>query len=256
MIAGRLRQRFAEQDWFSVAIEIAIVVVGVFLGLQANNWNEDRLERGRAHHARQQLIADLKNNEHESADAIAYYTQVRRHAQAALAAWRGPATTLGEQFLIDASQASQNYTVVGMRFGYEALSSAGELDLLGDLGVRAGNYYSLLTNVIGQVSNYPAYRERLRRLLPNDVEQAIRAGCGDVDTTEADGFLFSRMPTRCTARLTPDAVQRGVASVRTAPDLDLDLNRQIGFLDGTRKMLAANRERARTLRVAIERADR
>ena len=40
-IAGQLR----EQNWFALAAELVIVVVGVFLGLQAANWNEERLDR-------------------------------------------------------------------------------------------------------------------------------------------------------------------------------------------------------------------
>lgn len=40
-IAVQLR----EQNWFALAAELVIVVVGVFLGLQAANWNEERQER-------------------------------------------------------------------------------------------------------------------------------------------------------------------------------------------------------------------
>jgi hypothetical protein len=42
VIFQRLAKSLREQDWFVVLIEILIVVVGLFLGLQANNWNEDR----------------------------------------------------------------------------------------------------------------------------------------------------------------------------------------------------------------------
>ena len=34
-----------EQNWFALAAEFVIVVLGVFLGLQAANWNEERQER-------------------------------------------------------------------------------------------------------------------------------------------------------------------------------------------------------------------
>jgi hypothetical protein len=40
MILRRLSDAFRKQDWFTVAVEILIVVLGVFLGLQVNNWNE------------------------------------------------------------------------------------------------------------------------------------------------------------------------------------------------------------------------
>ncbi|MEQ9315076.1 MAG: hypothetical protein RLN72_04435 [Henriciella sp.] len=40
MILQRLATSIRKQDWFTVLIETLIVVLGVFLGLQVNNWNE------------------------------------------------------------------------------------------------------------------------------------------------------------------------------------------------------------------------
>ncbi|MCA8900453.1 MAG: hypothetical protein KDA53_04325 [Hyphomonas sp.] len=45
MILQRLTASLRKQDWFTVLIETLIVVLGVFLGLQANNWNEARKDR-------------------------------------------------------------------------------------------------------------------------------------------------------------------------------------------------------------------
>ncbi len=42
MILRRLADAFRRQDWFTVAVETLIVVFGVFIGLQVNNWNEAR----------------------------------------------------------------------------------------------------------------------------------------------------------------------------------------------------------------------
>jgi uncharacterized membrane protein len=43
MILHRLTKSILEQNWLTVAVEIIIVVLGVFLGLQVNNWNEWRI---------------------------------------------------------------------------------------------------------------------------------------------------------------------------------------------------------------------
>jgi len=45
MILRRMLDRIREQDWAAVAIEIGLVVVGVFLGLQVSNWSDARKER-------------------------------------------------------------------------------------------------------------------------------------------------------------------------------------------------------------------
>ena len=38
----RIREHVAHHNWFAVAIDLAIVVIGVFLGTQASNWNQTR----------------------------------------------------------------------------------------------------------------------------------------------------------------------------------------------------------------------
>ena len=44
MILQRFSKALRQQDWFTVVIETLIVVFGVFIGLQVNNWNNTRLD--------------------------------------------------------------------------------------------------------------------------------------------------------------------------------------------------------------------
>jgi hypothetical protein len=45
MILRRISENVRSQNWFTVAVEFVIVVVGVFMGLQVQDWNEARKER-------------------------------------------------------------------------------------------------------------------------------------------------------------------------------------------------------------------
>lgn len=45
MILERLASAFCHQNWAQIITEILIVVIGIFLGLQVTEWNEDREER-------------------------------------------------------------------------------------------------------------------------------------------------------------------------------------------------------------------
>lgn len=45
MILRRLSTAFRKQDWFTVAVETLIVVFGVFIGLQVQNWTSERGRR-------------------------------------------------------------------------------------------------------------------------------------------------------------------------------------------------------------------
>src|SRR5210317_1333716 len=45
MILRRILENVSSQNWFAVAVEFIIVVVGVFMGLQVQDWNEARKAR-------------------------------------------------------------------------------------------------------------------------------------------------------------------------------------------------------------------
>ena len=44
MIMRRLAANLREQNWTAIAIEFVLLVLGVFLGIQVANWNEQRRE--------------------------------------------------------------------------------------------------------------------------------------------------------------------------------------------------------------------
>ena len=44
MILKRIAKGIKDQDWFVVTIEIVIVVIGIFLGMQVTDWNERQQE--------------------------------------------------------------------------------------------------------------------------------------------------------------------------------------------------------------------
>jgi len=45
MIISNLGKALSEQKWTSVILEVLIVVLGIFIGLQVDGWNEDRKDR-------------------------------------------------------------------------------------------------------------------------------------------------------------------------------------------------------------------
>ena len=65
MIFRRLAQHLKEQSWTAIAIEFVLLIVGVFLGIQVANWNEER-------HLEASRRAALARLHSESEAAIAY----------------------------------------------------------------------------------------------------------------------------------------------------------------------------------------
>ena len=62
MILRRLAEGIRGQNWFTVALEILIVVVGIFIGLQADDWNRARIDRGLETRYLERLHADLQTD--------------------------------------------------------------------------------------------------------------------------------------------------------------------------------------------------
>lgn len=72
MILQRLATSIRKQDWFTVAVETLIVVFGVFIGLQVNNWNEARSESERIANQLASFRTELVLARDDFAEAQAY----------------------------------------------------------------------------------------------------------------------------------------------------------------------------------------
>ena len=257
MVIRRIREHVAELNWVAIAVDLAIVVVGVFLGTQANNWNQARIERAAAAEYRDQIIDDLKDNETDLASRGAYYGAVRAHAIAALAALDSPATPRGEPFLIDAYQASQVWLRPLVRTGYDEMTGAGLTHGIGDRETRSRltTYYTQIRQFDITALNLTPYRERVRRALPYAIQLAIREKCGERVTTLPSGAQIATLPGHCAPRLDDATIGPAVSRLQAA-DLVEDLTRHIADLD--QKLAGFDRfgQAAHNIRLFLEAQDR
>ncbi len=60
MILHRFIRHMKGQHWTAVCLDLVIVVLGVFIGLQAQDWNAARFARADAHEYRQGLVTDMQ----------------------------------------------------------------------------------------------------------------------------------------------------------------------------------------------------
>lgn len=72
MIFRRIATHLGKQEWTAIAIDFVIVVLGVFLGLQASNWNEAAADRRAEAVYLSQLRGDLQRIEGAVRDQIAF----------------------------------------------------------------------------------------------------------------------------------------------------------------------------------------
>ncbi len=60
MILRRFMQHIKEQNWFAVGLDVIVVIVGIFLGMQVTEWNESRQNRIEEKVILQRLQHDLR----------------------------------------------------------------------------------------------------------------------------------------------------------------------------------------------------
>ena len=259
MILRRVREHVGSHNWFAVAVDFVIVVIGVFVGIQASNWNQARAERQQAREYRSMLLNDLDANLENLATRKHYYTWVRNEALAMLADLQRPAGGLDQQFLVHAYQATQILPWALKRNTYDEIVSTGAIGGLGDplLRDKISNYY-VTSDVTGaNISVVPPYREIVRRVMPYAAQQAIRAHCNEQIVPNSHGSNDMILPEGpCELALDQATVRRSVAQVRDWPGLELDLNRQIVDLDQKLLSVDAISGRARALKAALKDADR
>jgi len=71
MLLRRVADQLKDQNWTAIVLDLAIVVLGVFIGIQVSNWNTGRLERIRAREVIAALASDLSDIESTTEKQIA-----------------------------------------------------------------------------------------------------------------------------------------------------------------------------------------
>lgn len=179
MILRRVIEHVRKQAWTAIAIDFFIVVIGVFVGLQVNNWNAARADHARAANYLERHSSDLSADLATFEDRMQFWNNVSEYGALSLAyAETGAAGgKLQWELLLAFFQASQVAEFYTTDATYQELKSAGELGLIADTNLREAlaNYYSLGVNPA--LTERPAYREHVRGVIPLDIQNYIWTNC-------------------------------------------------------------------------------
>lgn len=222
MILRRLSTNLKDQNWTAIAVEFVMVVLGVFLGIAAANWNEERLEKRETDRLLSQLDEELTQFVGYIGSVEAYYRSAGGYGDRAAAAWAEPGTMSDSDFVIAAYQASQVTGVANNAEVWGAIFGAENLRDIDDPVVRQ-NLAAVMTFDFGLTdlaSVATRYRQDVRKAIPDALQREIRARCGD--RALPNGVLI--LPPRCDLEL-PAAQSAPVAArLRAQPELVSELH--------------------------------
>jgi len=187
MLLRTLATRLREHDWIAFGIEMIIVVAGVFLGLQASNWNEQRKESARGMEYLQRLQGELLEDSRGLRDISEFWSEVAAYGSAALAYAEDGELEQGSAWktVLAYYQASQVWPYRKPDITFQEIRSNGDLLLIRDpeLRARIARHYSAgagsqIVEVLGLI---PRYREHVRGLTPWKIQQYIWTRCYRTD---------------------------------------------------------------------------
>lgn len=182
MILRRLSQLLKEQNWTAITIEFVLLIVGVFLGIQVANWNENRITENQAKLFSERLRSDLHVEAWGYEFQIQYYSEVLKNAEETLAILEGEVNTSHEQLLISAYRATQYNLQTRRRSSYDEMTSTGKISLITDPVLRDAASIIYTNPVLDNFKNEALgsrYREEFRMHVPLKVQNALGENCGD-----------------------------------------------------------------------------
>ena len=226
MILRRLTENLRAQNWTAITIEFAIVVIGVFVGTQVSNWNQARLERQATSRMLEQLRPEIQNQFEFFDSARVYYRTTRPFALTALAGWAGDPKVDDNRFVIAAYQASQIYGIGinaqnwTLTFGGNQMRDIDDPMLRRNLAVvLTADYEPVGFNAVAT-----PYREHVRQLIPDAVQDRIRDVCGDRNITRPGSQYLVVLPPTCPLKLDQAQAAKIAKVLRAHPELVPELN--------------------------------
>lgn len=223
MLLRRVIQHVKKQEWTAIWIDLVIVVVGVFIGIQVSNWNAERETKQKSVIFTERLKADLRGEAWGYEYLILYNKDILANAERVLSMLDGEAEMTDEQFVISAYRASQYKYNVRQRASYDEMISTGSIDLISDQTLRKTAveiYTSTLFDEVSRDGQKSEYREIFRKSVSKDVQRALLKQCGDRFVEPFDYVkIIKSLDYACTLDVPAEKISAAAKSLRSHPAL-------------------------------------
>lgn len=182
MLLRSVMKHVKTQNWTAVFIDLIIVVVGVFIGIQVSNWNDEngRLAKEQAYLAL--IHEELMQNSKTTDNLLRYYSTVTEAGERALVYLESDTEcqTAFEGQLIDFFHASQLWAITLDRTAFD---EAIKLSFPTDIALREELFktYDLIDafGLLNQES--PPFRIAVRGYFNPAAARILWSGCWEVD---------------------------------------------------------------------------
>ena len=223
MMFRRFPQRFRQQQWAAIATELVIVIIGVFIGMQVSNRNEEREANQKAAVFTARLIDDFRKEAWGYGWIIEYNHQTNTNQRRVLDAMAGEAALSDEQFVISAYRTTQFKENTRHRATYDELVSTGTIELIADRQLpetAAAIFMDSFLQPIPQQVRDSEYHKLFRATVSAETQEALLVRCGDRYAKELDwAAIKGSLDYPCTLGVPADKNRAAANALKTLPRL-------------------------------------
>ncbi|WCO00448.1 DUF6090 family protein [Psychroserpens ponticola] len=220
--------------YFKYAIgEIVLVVIGILIALQINNWNQNRISKELESQYCNRLLEDVREEKVILQGLLNYSTQVVSHAKNAISVYENSPDSNPNPVdnLIDMYQASQIMDPNSAESTYRELIASGQINLIQNDRLKTAliRYYEVdwTESILFKLTN--SYRKNLRGKMPDPIQTEIRSKCGDIFIKYKKGYGFEVvLPKTCEVDIDATFAQSVVDVLSKDESLKKDLRYLIG----------------------------
>jgi hypothetical protein len=177
MITKRIATALKRQDWATFTIELILVIAGVLIALQLDQWNENRKDRALETTFLNTVADDVRRDVADIYESIRALTAITEFGRTALAALEtdGCAERCWVK-LVAFFHASQWIDVRPNRATYDEIKRTG-LPRNQSLKERLTRYYEFSDQYNRVMYELPRYRELVRSVIPAAIQDYLWAEC-------------------------------------------------------------------------------
>ncbi|WP_416879439.1 hypothetical protein [Litorimonas sp.] len=239
MILRRLSKHVKDQNWFAVVLDFLIVVFGIIIGLQVTNWSEakafDAKETKLLHELKQELEASIRVT-NQKRDAFTQVTEAGKRSLDFIARGESCETECWP-IVVDFFHASQWQPIDVNQSTYEEMRRQG-LPQSREIIDAVEAYLAQNVN-LASTQILPAYRSRVRQMIPVNAQAYYWETCFDLDNG-AETYVLD-----CPKGASDDVSAQTVDKILNSPDIEPFLTEWIGLMSATPSDLGEQNEAAK-----------
>lgn len=225
MLLRRFTQHFKEQNWFAVGLDVLVVIVGIFLGMQVQELYKNKQFDANERVLLGKLKEEVATNNRLYGLRVDYLTKVKDSGERANEFLKGdePCTENCWSLLVDFFVASQSSPTPLIKTVSEEMQRLG-LPRSEIIKQSIDEYYLLSEAGKSAVSLTPKYRDKVRELMTLNAMKALWENCHSIDRRGFESLIQN-----CEQQIPDEEIARILVKFKQTTELSEYLNHWIGL---------------------------